>query len=167
MDIFDRVWRGYGAVLYALGLIAGLMCFLMMAIVSINVIGRYLFNVPLSGAFEATQSMLTVMVFFSMALTQYHGGHIRVVVLTRRMPEKVRRALNVAMLGAGAILFGLASFATFHFAMESYSVNEQEWGSIRYPIYPIKFVVFAGLVLLTIQFALDMIKEMLGVDGSS
>lgn len=162
MTTFERIWRGYGALLYGLGLIAGVTTFAMMFLVIANVIGRYAFNNPIGGAFEVTQSMLTILVFFSLALTQFDDGHIKVSVITRRLQPRARRAVRTVMLALGAVFFAWCGYATFFFALESYSVNEQEWGSITYPLYPFKFVVFIGLVLLSIQFALGTVREAIG-----
>lgn len=167
MALFDRIWRAYGAFLHGLGLVAGAACFVMMAMITVNVLGRYLLNTPLPGTFEVSQSLLTVLIFFSMALTQYHHGHIQVIFLTRGLPPRIQQVLAFAMLLIGAAVFGLATYATWGFALESYRVNEQEWGAIRYPIYPIKFVVFFGLALLTIQFVLDAVRVATGRESAS
>lgn len=157
MHTFHRVWRAYGAFLGALGLVAGIVTFAMMVLVVVNVIGRYAFNSPVGGAFEVAQSMLTVIVFFSLALTQFHDGHIKVVLLTRLLPARLQRPLSIAVLLLGAAFFAVASYGSFNFAWESWLINEQEWSSIVYPLYPVKFVVFFGLALLSIQFVLSAI----------
>ena len=40
-----------------------------------------------------------------------------------------------------------------------YSFNEQEWGTVVFPLWPVKFVVFIGILMLAIQFLLDAIAE--------
>lgn len=156
---FDRIWRGYGAFLKACGLIAGLMTLGMMVLVVCNAIGRYALNSPINGAFEVTQSMLTVLVFLSLAFTQFHDQHIRVVLIADRLPAGLRTHLRVATLLLGAVFFAWCTWGTWGFAMESYRIGEEEWGSIRYPIWPIKFVVCFGLLLLAIQFVLSAIRQ--------
>ena len=150
-----RILKFYGAFLQALGLIAGLACCITMAMVAVNVIGRYVFNMPFDGAFVYSQSLLTITVFFSLALTQFEKGHIKVSFITRRLTGRLGGAIEIAMLVLGCLLFALASYATLLFAIESFEVDEQVFDSVQYPIYPIKFVVFFGLLLLAIQFALD------------
>jgi TRAP-type C4-dicarboxylate transport system permease small subunit len=164
MTLFEKIWRGYGALLHALGIVAGLATLVMMVIVVANVIGRYLFNAPIPGAFEVSQSVLTVTIFLSLALTQFHDGHIKVVILTRLLPLRGRRWVAVLMLLVAASLFAIASYATLEFAWESYLVNEQERGSIQYPLWPVKFVVFAGLVLLCIQYLLSAARAVVVPD---
>lgn len=156
----------YGRLLRSLGLIAGLACLLTMFMVAINVIGRYLFNSPFNGAFVYTQSLLTIMIFFSIALTQHYRGHIKVVFLTRLMSPGWRRFTETLMSALATILFILASYATFLFAWESFEVREEVFDAVTYPIYPVKFVVFIGLVLLAIQFALDTVMNAMGIEDA-
>lgn len=156
--------RAYGRFLYLCGLISGTACFVMMLLVTLNVAGRYFFNSPIPGAFEITESVLTLMVFFAFALTQHNGGNLRVSVLTQNLSPPVRRGLSALMRALGALLFGVAAYVTWDFAMESFEVNEQEWSAIQFPIWPVKFIVFAGLVLLAIQYVLDTLRVLGGED---
>lgn len=162
MSAFDLVWRGYGRLLRGCGLVAGYLTFALMMLVIANAASRFLFNAPVSGAFEITESMLTVLIFLSLALTQYEGGHIRVVLLTQKLSPALRRLARGLAALLGAVFFAWCTKAGWDFAMKSYAINEQQWGAIRYPLYPIKFVIFAGLALLTVQFALGVVREVLG-----
>lgn len=162
MSSFDRVWRAYGRLLKGCGLIAGYTTFALMGLVIANAASRFLFNAPVSGAFEITESMLTVLVFMSLALTQYEGGHIRVMLITQRLTPGLRRMARILAYAIGAIFFAWCANAAWGYAMASYAINEQQWGAVRYPLYPVKFVVFVGLALLAIQFALSVVREALG-----
>lgn len=159
MTGIQRLRQAYGRLLHALGLIAAISTFLMMVLVVANVIGRYLFNAPITGAFEFTESLLVVAIMLGLALTQYHGGHIRVTILTRRMPLPWARLAKIGSLIISVAFFVWCAYASWKFAYQSYSFNEQEWGSITFPLYPFKFVVFLGVVLLAVQFVLDAISE--------
>ncbi|MGH6727812.1 MAG: TRAP transporter small permease subunit [Pseudolabrys sp.] len=159
MVAFQRLYRGYGHVLRAMGFIAAVATFVMMALVVANIVGRYLFNKPLDGTLEFTESLLVLIIFLSVALTQYNGGHIRVTLLTRRMPKTWAHALNIFCMLAGAAFFSWCAYAAWRFALQSWSFKEQEWGTVVFPLYPVKFVVFIGLLMLAIQFGLDAIAE--------
>jgi TRAP-type C4-dicarboxylate transport system permease small subunit len=159
MSAFQRLYRGYGTMLRGFGLISAASTFLMMVLVVANIIGRYLFNKPLTGTLEFTESLLVLVIFLSVALTQYDGGHIRVTLLTRRVPKASARVLTVFSMLAGAAFFGWCSYASWKFALQSWSFNEQEWGTVVFPLWPVKFVVFVGITLLAIQFLLDAIAE--------
>ncbi len=160
MTRIRRLRLAYGRLLHALGLISAISTFVIMLLVVGNVIGRYLFNAPITGAFEVTESLLVVVVMLVLALTQYHGGHIRVTMLTRRLPPRWGRLAKIGSLLISAVFFTWCAYATWKYAYQSYSFDEHEWGSIAFPLYPFKFVVFLGVVLLAVQFVLDAISEL-------
>lgn len=159
MPTFKRLYRAYGSLLRGFGMVSAVSTFATMLLVGVNVLGRYLFNAPLTGTLEFTESLLVLIIFFSLALTQYDGGHIRVTLLTRRLSVASQRALTVFAMLCGAIFFAWCAYAAWRFAYESWTVNEYEWGTVAFPLYPVKFVVFGGIVLLAIQFLLDAIAE--------
>ena len=59
----------------------------------------------------------------------------------------------------GAAIFTWCAYATWYFALQSYSFDENEWGSIVFPLYPVQFVIIAGMVMLGVQCRLDALAE--------
>jgi TRAP-type C4-dicarboxylate transport system permease small subunit len=129
----------------------------MMCIVTANVIMRYTYNRPIAGTLELTEGALPLIIFLSLALTQFHGGHIRVTLLIDHLPHSLAHVLSIIALIAGAVLFGWAAWAGWLSAEKSLAIGEMKRGSIRYPVWPIKYAVSFGMVLLTLQFLLDAI----------
>lgn len=164
MSSFAHLQRRFAGLLFACGLIAGAMIFLMMLLVVANALLRFLFNEPIAGTLEITESLLTILIFLSLALTQYEGGHVRVLLLVKHFPASIRRAAKFTAMVLGVIFFAWCTYAAWGFAMKSWVMDEHEWGTIQFPLYPVKFVVVAGLLLLTIQFLFDAIAVALGED---
>ena len=144
-----------GRVLQLCGLVAGTALLGVMLLVVANVALRYFFNAPIDGTLEMTEGALPIIVFLSLAMTQFEGGHIKVVLLTRRFPEGVRRILVVIAMLAGVALFAWAAYAGWLWTLKSIAIDEIERGSIRYPLWPIRGVVALGMALLALQFLLD------------
>lgn len=138
---------------------SGVILFLMMFLVVVNTLTRKLFNAPVTGAFEVTESMLTLTVFLALAYTQRQHGHISVDVLSRHFSHGVKRVTNVFVPFLGVICFAWATYANWEFTLESYRIDEQEWGEITFPLWPVKGLMFVGLAILTLQFAVDTVKE--------
>lgn len=164
MERFRSVRKGYGAFLTLCGLVAGALTFAVMCLVVANAVLRYGFNRPVTGSLELTESALPFMIFLSLALTQFHGGHIKVVLLTQRLSAPFATAMKVFAMLLGAVFFAWAAYAGLLMAMKSFAIGELERGSIRFPIWPVKFAVFFGLALLSIQFLIDAIYVVLGGD---
>jgi TRAP-type C4-dicarboxylate transport system permease small subunit len=164
MSGYGRIRAGVGRVFNGAGIIAGGVTFIMMVLVVANALLRFAVNMPINGTLEITESSLTILIFLSLALTQYEGGHIHVVLVTRNFPPFLRRAVAFLAMGLGFVFFAWASVAAWEFAMKSLAIGEQQWGAIQYPLYPVKFVIFGGLVALAGQFAIDALGVALGED---
>ncbi|ETX13366.1 hypothetical protein OCH239_10625 [Roseivivax halodurans JCM 10272] len=157
----------YGRFLTLCGWVAGVATFAMMCLVTVNVVTRYAFNRPIAGTLELTEGALPLIIFLSLALTQFHGGHIRVTLLTDRLPQGLARGLSVLAMLAGAVLFAWAAWAGWLSAEKSFAIGEMKRGSIRYPIWPIKYAVSFGMALLTLQFLLDALCTAVGMTPAS
>ncbi|KMK65926.1 TRAP transporter small permease subunit [Puniceibacterium sp. IMCC21224] len=162
MQTFARLRESFGLLLSFCGLIAGALTFAVMCLVVTNVLMRYGFNAPVKGTLELTESALPLMIFLSLALTQFEGGHIKVVILTQHLAPGGQRATKVIAMLLGAGLFAWAAYAGWIMTEKSYRIGELERGSIRFPIWPIKGAVFFGLLMLSIQFLIDAIYCALG-----
>ncbi|SMX32840.1 TRAP transporter small permease subunit [Actibacterium lipolyticum] len=162
MQRIETLGRHYGAFLTLCGTVAGALTFGVMCLVVANAVMRYGFNRPIAGTLELTEGALPFMIFLSLALTQFHGGHIKVVLLTQALSPALARAAKVFAMLLGAVLFAWAAYAGWLMAVKSFAMGELERGSIRFPIWPVKFAVFFGLMLLSIQFFLDAIYCALG-----
>ncbi|WP_353475420.1 TRAP transporter small permease subunit [Salipiger sp. H15] len=162
MQTLETLRRHYGAFLSLCGMAAGVLIFAVMLLVVANVVMRYVFNQPVAGTLELTESALPLIIFLSLALTQLHGGHIKVVLLTQRLPEGLARAARVLAMLAGCLLFAWAAYAGWLMAAKSLAIGELERGAVRFPIWPIKFAIFFGLALLAVQYLLDGLWVALG-----
>lgn len=145
----------FGRVLRLCGAVAGGITFAVMLLVAANVFTRYFFNAPIAGTLEVTESALGYIIFLSLAMTQYEGGHIQVVLITQRLSPRAARTVEVIALSIAVAFFAWATSATLDSALESWSMNEQEWGAIQFPLYPVRFAITLGLALMTLQCLLD------------
>ena len=162
---FERFYRGYGRLLAALAVFSGLITFAIMWLIVSNALMRKTFNQPIQGTYEVTELALVLLVFLSLAYTQFRRGHIRVTLLTRHLPARLQHALYVAALAIGCLFFAWCSYAVFGDAVRSYSVGEQEWGLIRFPLWPVKASIVVGIVLLSLQYLLDAIRHVFVAAG--
>lgn len=156
---FDSLYRGYGRFLGWLGVLSGLITFAIMWLIVANALMRKAFNAPIQGSFEITESSLVLLVFLSLAYTQYRRGHIRVILLTRHLPMWFQHWLYIFVLLVGFAFFAWCAYAAWGYALRSYNLNEQEWGLVRFPLWPIKASIFFGVALLSLQYLLDAIRH--------
>ena len=92
-----------------LGIAASALLFSMMVLTFFDVVGRYLLNKPIRGAFEVTELGLLVLIFAGLPLVSHADEHVTMDFIDRILPDRVRRAWIRAMHAiCAAIMFFLA-----------------------------------------------------------
>ncbi len=66
----------------------------MMAITCADVVGRYVFNIPLFGALELTEILLAAVIFFALPLVTLRGEHVTIDVLDAHFSDRSRSIQN-------------------------------------------------------------------------
>lgn len=77
----------------ALGFAASLILFALMMVTFIDVIGRYVFNHPLRGAFEGTELMLVVLIFAGLPLVSHADEHVTMDFIDHMLGPRGRTLL--------------------------------------------------------------------------
>jgi TRAP-type C4-dicarboxylate transport system permease small subunit len=92
-----------------LGIAASLLLFGMMVLTFFDVVGRYLLNRPIRGAFEVTELALLVLIFAGLPLVSHADEHVTMDFIDRLLPERARVVWIRAMHAVcAAIMFFLA-----------------------------------------------------------
>jgi TRAP-type C4-dicarboxylate transport system permease small subunit len=93
----------------ALGVIAAAVLFAMMVLTAADVVGRYVLNRPVPGAFEMTEMMLAALIYCGLPLVSQRREHIVIDTFDYLMSRGVKRGLDMAAeVLCSATLFGLA-----------------------------------------------------------
>ena len=81
----------------------------MMVLTFFDVVGRYLLNKPIRGAFEITELGLLVLIFAGLPLVSHADEHVTMDFINRILPERLARAwIRAVHLICAAIMFFLA-----------------------------------------------------------
>ncbi|RLJ51978.1 TRAP-type C4-dicarboxylate transport system permease small subunit [Litoreibacter meonggei] len=136
----------------SLGVAAGLLLFCLILVTCVDVVGRYFFSAPLSGAFEVTEIMLAALVFTALPLTTERREHIEVDLLNVGLSDKFQK-----LLSAFAGLFSAALLATLAWRLASHAASSFEDGAVTnalsIPLAPFGFLAaFSCMVSACIAF---------------
>src|SRR5699024_3711576 len=89
--------------------VANIALFFIMALVTFDVIGREFLNKPIKGAYEVTELIAALLVFFALAVTHRYGGHISIDFLIERFPKRVKQVVDgIIEIVISIILFAMA-----------------------------------------------------------
>jgi TRAP-type C4-dicarboxylate transport system permease small subunit len=92
-----------------LGIAASALLFCMMVLTFFDVVGRYLLNRPIRGAFEITELMLLALIFAGLPLVSHADEHVTMDFIDRILPGRARLSWIRAMHAiCAAIMFFLA-----------------------------------------------------------
>lgn len=164
---FHAFYWLYGTLLTGIAVAAGAALFILMFLVDANALTRKLLNWPIVGTQEITEALMPLIILLPLGFTQLKRGHIRVQLLTDRLPRGTRRIIYMVTLAAGCAFFAWVAWATYLYALRAYNVGETAWGLVRFPIWPSKMGVALGAALLSVQFLLDILKALIdGDDGA-
>ena len=81
----------------------------MMVLTFFDVVGRYLLNRPIRGAFEITELGLLVLIFAGLPLVSHADEHVTMDFIDRILPQRIARVwVRVVHAICAAIMFFLA-----------------------------------------------------------
>ena len=130
-----------------------------MAICVADVIGTNVFDWPVPGTLEFTESTMVLIVFGALAYTQEKRSHIRVEILYALFGARVQSFLDMLTHLVALVFFCLLAWYSFGELSYSWEIGEATMGTIRFPLYPARLLLSAGAVLLIVQLALDVIAD--------
>ena len=140
-----------------------LICLVVTAQVGLNILARiggpgYSYTIPSYADFAGF--LLAAASFLALAPTLRSGVHIRVNLLTSRLPDRATWALELLVLGVSAALSGYACFYAINLTWESWDFGDMSTGMVAIPLWIPQLAMDAGLALLTIAL-LDTLLESL------
>jgi len=141
---------------------AGFAMLLMMLAGALDVIGTNVFAKPVPAAFEFMATAMVVVIFFSVALAQAQRVHIRVAILTDRLPRWLQWVADVFQYLCNLTFFALIAWFGWKSGLRSFEVGEYVSGSVNWPTFPARFALAIGASVMVLQCLYDLIGHMLG-----
>jgi TRAP-type C4-dicarboxylate transport system permease small subunit len=139
--------------------ISTMSAFVLMLLTTADAGGRYLFNSPITGAYEITTNYLMVAAIFLGVSYGYHqGAYIRVTFLADRLPRGVKLVVNylVQML---SVAYGvLLVIATYKQALRTIATGTTLSSLDFIPQGPAYVIVPVGLFFMSLAMLLDIRK---------
>lgn len=133
--------------------------FAMMLLIIVDITLRGIFNTSMLIAEEVSAYLFVFVVYFGLAETLKKGRHVKVELITGRIPHKVRRCLNpiLAVLALGTL--GIVLWRTIIMVCRSYSWGTRIPGPLDTPVYVPQSILVIGILLLILQYIVQIIKE--------
>jgi TRAP-type C4-dicarboxylate transport system permease small subunit len=103
-----------------LGIAASALLFCMMVLTFFDVVGRYLLNRPIRGAFELTELALLVLIFAGLPLVSHADEHVTMDFIDRILPA---RAVGVWVRAVHALCAAIMFFLAWQLSVKAGKIS--------------------------------------------
>ena len=125
-----------------------------MAVVSFEVISRYLFNAPTSWAWLVNKQLFGVFVLVGGSYALIHDCHIKIEMIYEHFGPKMKTLVRWLTLSAALCFLGGLLWKSSVMAMFALKTHEKATGVFKLPLYPLKmFMPVASLLFILGCFA--------------
>ncbi|MCB1773986.1 MAG: TRAP transporter small permease [Gammaproteobacteria bacterium] len=148
----DRLYFRFEALL---NLVGGLAIFALVLLATTNVLGRFLFSLPIDGYVDWVEQAMAFIAFLGIAYTHRLGGHIRMDIVISHLHGRllwISELLSVIlMLGVTLVLI----YGSYLHFWRAYDIGDSSL-DINLPTWPAKLVVPFALTVLALRLLLHL-----------
>ncbi len=135
--------------------------FILMVYITVDVVGRYVFNSPLPASFELGLILIVFSTFLALPFSQLQKGHLKLDFIYQRFGRKFQTGVDVLAFFMGMVLFGLIAWQAWYWAFEALTLKEYMEGVYKIPYFPSRLIFAVGSSLFSAQFLLDLVQVLL------
>lgn len=117
---------------------------------------RYFFHNSLNGTVEATELFMVIVVFSSIAYTQWTRNHVVMDVLTASMSPRWQNIWESATMFWSAVVAGLCIYTSLRYGQKTSSIT----AVLQIPLKPFIYFAAFGFLTLLVTLLWDFIRAM-------
>jgi len=151
-SIFERI---FSRVTFYLAVLAAVAIVLTMFTLMVDTAARWA-KISILGIFEFNALLVGMCIYLGVAFTQSEKRHISVKLLTGYLPKRVAAIFDIPILLICLAVVGWTSYLYYQAARYAFVKGEIAQGISQFPLFPIKLIMFLGVVLLTVQLVIDI-----------
>ncbi len=152
----QTVLKKMGLVSSVLAVFGAIALFGMMLLTLADVVGRYVFNSPVLGAFEITEFLVLILIFSFLAYTQAQKTHVSVDLIFNCLPRKARTVVDIFNHAVCFLFMILITWMSALNALDLKEVGENS-PNLTIPDYPFAFFLVLGCAVTSFEFLRDLI----------
>jgi len=119
-----------------LGFASALVLSVLALLTFVDVVGRYLFNRPVKGAYEVIEILMGALIFTALPVITYNDRHITIDLLDAAMPRRLVRFQRFLVSAVAAIALAAIAWQLWHFGQDKAAYNDLS-AFLRIPQAPV------------------------------
>lgn len=156
MERFIRALSGFLAVLSSVAIV------IMVVAIASDVIVRNSTGASLPGMVEVAETSLVASVFFGLAWAGVQGEHVAVTLVTDRFSQSWARVTNIFVWTITSAFVAWLLYASTARAIDSTRMLEERFGIVRWPMYPMRWVLVIGFTALLLVTLTNLARTLAG-----
>ena len=141
------------------GALSQVVAFLMMLLITVDVIGRYAFSRPTYVADELSGYFLVAITFLALGQTQRLGKHLRVDILFSRLPKKKGAWLTLFTSILSLVFLIWFTWSTAVSAMQTYDMGTRKQTILATPYWIPELLLPVGLCIFSLQMIVSIVQQ--------
>lgn len=163
--LIDAIGAGEDAVIKAVSSVGCWLVFVMALVLTVNVLGRFLFSKPVLGTIEIVELLLIIIAALSVPYTAMKRGHVRVDVL---LPHFSRRTQAILASLAFFISAGISAIIAYQAILDTIYYAQhlgQHTATLSIPFAPLRGMLALGFILLCLKTLVDVFHPLPPEEG--
>lgn len=142
---------------HLLAVVVACLVFIMVAVISFDVVCRYFFNAPTVWAMEFSTLLFGPYFMLAGAYVLHVGGHVSVDILSEHFPPRFKQVVDCAVYLIIICLCVMFTKISLPIAIEAWRGGETTFSSWNPVIWPLKATIPLALILVGLQACAEII----------
>lgn len=130
-----------------------------MLLTSADVIGRYVFNSPIIGAYGISEVIMVGIVFLGIAYVQSVKGHVQVEVVTSWLSPRAQVTIDTFAYTLALVILALMTWRSGALAWDAFIKGDTSMSLLAFPLWPGKSLVPIGTGLFCLRLISDIVSN--------
>ncbi len=145
----------------AVGNIATGIIAVMMLITVSDIVGRRVFNQPVTGTYEFSRFMMVIVVFFTIAHCEFLRSHITIDLLVSRLRQRTQDIIDSITYVFFLVTFCFLTWQLYLYAIEVWQ-RSLTAGILKIPVFPVISIAALGCALLSFVILIRLLLFVAG-----
>jgi TRAP-type transport system small permease protein len=154
--VFQRIEKGIRFIENILVVFCGVVLMALMFLGTGDVVGRKVFNSPITGTYELSTVMMAAVVLLGWAYTQRQGEHVAVELFFEKFPPRMKVITVIVTTFLSLGLFAVIAFESWNIAMAN-TLEGRHFQILDMPSGPFYFLVPIGAFFICLEFIFQLV----------